>query len=671
MAKKPTYEQLEQRIKEIEKTSFEHQKAEQPLQEFEQEKELILNSLVEHVIYQDTEMRILWANRAACESANLTREQLLGRFCYEIWPKRSEPCPDCPLRKAMKTGQPEEIEKYTPDGRAWFIRGYPVKDAKDKIVGATELTLDITERKQAEQELRNAHDKLEQRVKERTAELVKANEELRRQIEERKRAEETLQESEENYRHLFQTITDAIMLFDAETRQFIDVNDAALRLYGYSREEFLKLTHQDITSEAENSDITIRQTLEGKLARIPVRYHKKKDGSIFPVEISTNTFTLRNRKVLCGVIRDITERKRAEEELLEREQVMKTILAVSPVGISLVRNRIIEQANRAMDRIWGYEEGSLVGKSTKVLYADDEEYNRVGHEFYSEIQKKGIGSLETRWVTQDGREIQCVLQGSPLDPSDLSKGVIVAAMDITEFKRAEDLVFNLSQMLMQAQERERQMISRELHDSIAQNLSTLKIGCDLIFDDQPAISHELKVKMAKYSNLIEQTISAVRNLAYDLRPPVLDEIGLVKALEIYCDEFSENSGIKVDFQSAGIHKLNFDSNTEIHLYRLVQEGLNNIRKHAHAKRATIKMVGASPNIILRIEDNGKGFDVRTRELKLDKEKRMGLRSMKERVKLLQGRMTIQSRPKKGTKILITYPFKYKNNASEKLNMNHG
>ncbi|MBW1737236.1 MAG: PAS domain-containing protein [Deltaproteobacteria bacterium] len=547
MAQKPTYEKLEQRIQELEKAALERQKVERPLEEFEQEKEIILKSLFEHVIYQDTEMRILWANRAACESVNMPHEQLLGRFCYEIWPKRSSPCPDCPLKKAMETGQPEQVEKSTPDGRAWFIRGYPVQDASGKIIGAIELTLDITDRKQAEQELRNAHDKLEQRVKERTAELVKANEELRRQIE---------------------------------------------------------------------------------------------------------------------------ERKRAEEQLLDREQLMKTILAVSPVGICLVRNRIIEQANRAMDRIWGYQEGSLVGKSTKVLYSDDEEYNRVGHEFYSEIEKKGLGSLETRWVTQDAREIQCLLQGSPLDPSDLSKGVIVAAMDITEFKRAENLVFNLSQMLMQAQERERQMISRELHDSIAQNLSTLKIGCDLIFDDQPAISHELKVKMAKYSNLIDQTISTVRNLAYDLRPPVLDEIGLVKALEIYCDEFSENSGIKVDFQSAGIHKLNFDSNTEIHLYRLVQEGLNNIRKHAHAAQATIKIVGAYPNIILRIEDDGQGFDVKARKLKLDKEKRMGLRSMKERVKLLQGRMSIQSRPTKGTKILITYPFKDKNNALEKLNMNH-
>ncbi|MGD9082759.1 MAG: PAS domain S-box protein [Desulfobacterales bacterium] len=639
MVKKPSYEELEQRVKELEKAALERKKAEEPLQEFEQEKEIILKSLVEHVIYQDTEMRILWANRAACESVNLTQEQLLGRFCYEIWPQRNDPCPDCPLRKAMKTGQSEEIEKYTPDGRVWFIRGYPVQDENGKIVGAIELTLDITERKQAEEELRNARHKLEQRVEERTAELVEANEELKQ---------------------LFQTVTDAIILFDAKTRKFIDVNKAALTLYGYSREEFLKLRHKDITAEPENSDVSIRQTLEGKLVRIPVRYHKKKDGAIFPVEISASVFTLRNRKVLCGVIRDITERKRVEESLHEREQIMKAILAASPMGIGLVHNRILDWTNSAMNRIWGYEEGFLLGKSTKMLYPDAEEYERVGRDFYSEIEEKGVGQVETRWVTKDGKEIRCYIQGSPLDPSDLSKGVIVAAMDITERKRAEDLVRNLSQMLMQAQERERQMISYELHDSIAQNLSKLKIDCNLIFDDQPAISHELKVKMEKYSDLIDQTITVVRNLAYDLRPPLLDEMGLVKAIEIYCEEFSENSGLKVDFQSAGIHKLIFDSSAEIHLYRLVQEGLNNIRKHAHATQATIKIMGASPNVILRIEDDGKGFDVKARELALDKEKRLGIRSMKERVNLLGGQMTIHSRLMEGTKIFIKYPIHIKN-----------
>ncbi|MGD8770741.1 MAG: PAS domain-containing protein, partial [Desulfobacterales bacterium] len=135
-------------------------KYQRAIRESKQEKELILNSMVEHVIHQDTEMRILWANRAACESVNLTPEEIVGRFCYEIWSQRSQPCSDCPVLKAMKTGHTEEKEKYTPDGKSWFVRGHPVRDANGKIVGAIELTLDITERKQAEEALQKAHNQL-------------------------------------------------------------------------------------------------------------------------------------------------------------------------------------------------------------------------------------------------------------------------------------------------------------------------------------------------------------------------------------------------------------------------------------------------------------------------------------------------------------------------------
>jgi signal transduction histidine kinase len=225
-------------------------------------------------------------------------------------------------------------------------------------------------------------------------------------------------------------------------------------------------------------------------------------------------------------------------------------------------------------------------------------------------------------------------------------------------------------MMMQTQERERQMISYELHDRIAQNLSSLKLGCDLMFDGQSNISPELKEKKIYLSKVIEQTIIAVRDLSYDLRPPGIDEMGLVTAIEIYCEEFSEKSGLKVEFQSAGMHKLYLDDDIKIHLYRLIQEGLNNIQKHADADRVIIKLVGASPNIILRVEDNGKGFDVRERELSLGKEKRMGLRSMKERVNLLGGEITIQSRRMKGTQIFIKLPFKEKNSDSEKKHTSH-
>jgi signal transduction histidine kinase len=243
------------------------------------------------------------------------------------------------------------------------------------------------------------------------------------------------------------------------------------------------------------------------------------------------------------------------------------------------------------------------------------------------------------------------------DTTGIVTGLVGVISDITERKHAEDLVRDLSQRLMQAQECERQMISCELHDSIAQNLSTLKLYCSRLFKALSSPESDIKALSADASNLLDQTITAVRDMAYDLRPPSLDHMGLVSALDVFCEEFAEKNDILVDFQAAGIHESILTSGTQINLYRLVMEGLNNIRKHAVAAKATIRLVGAYPNIILRIEDNGKGFDVKERERSIVNEKRMGLRSMKERVNLLQGRMSILSQLNKGTQIVITLPLK--------------
>ena len=158
MVRKPTYEELEQRVKKLEKEAAQRMLMDEKVINAEGES-AILDSLVEHVIHQDTRMRILWANRAACESAGLTLEELLGRHCYEIWPQREAPCPDCPVLKAMETGQPQKIEKFTPDGKTWFIRGYPVRDDKGRVVGGIEVTLEITDRKRAEEGLRESEDR--------------------------------------------------------------------------------------------------------------------------------------------------------------------------------------------------------------------------------------------------------------------------------------------------------------------------------------------------------------------------------------------------------------------------------------------------------------------------------------------------------------------------------
>ncbi len=126
--------------------------AEEALRAAEQEKETILDSLIEHVVHEDTEMRVRWANRAACESVGLTRAELIGRRCYEVWAECDGLCPDCPVAKAMSTGQAHEMERATADGRAWHIRGYPVRDEGGSITGGVEVRLDITERRRAEEE---------------------------------------------------------------------------------------------------------------------------------------------------------------------------------------------------------------------------------------------------------------------------------------------------------------------------------------------------------------------------------------------------------------------------------------------------------------------------------------------------------------------------------------
>lgn len=353
---------------------------------------------------------------------------------------------------------------------------------------------------------------------------------------------------------------------------------------------------------------------------------------------------------------EMEERKQVEASLRERKEALKAILGAPPIGIGFAVDRIIRWGNKALHHMLGYEDGSLAGRNVRVVYPDKDEYERAGWALYEPVKHHGIGQVETTWVRKDGHAIDCYVQVSPLDPEDTSKGVIVCVLDITDRKRAEEHIHALTHELIKAQESERQVISRELHDRVAQDLSYLKIACETLFDNQPPVSTEVKQRVEEISKRLRGTIMAVRDLSYDLRPPGLDQWGLVETISQYCEEFSERSGLLVDFTCGGMDGLRLDFDPEINLYRLVQEGLNNIWKHAEASHSTVSLVVAYPSIILRIMDDGKGFDVEKRLAAVDTEKRMGLRSMDERVRLLGGKMRINS-GMRGTKITIKIPLK--------------
>jgi PAS domain S-box-containing protein len=230
-----------------------------------------------------------------------------------------------------------------------------------------------------------------------------------------------------------------------------------------------------------------------------------------------------------------------------------------------------------------------------------------------------------------------------------------------ERKRAEEDIRRLSQELLQAQEIERQRLSCDLHDNLAQDLSTLRISLNTLFDDQLDISSDKRQRIAELSKMVQHSIMVVRDMSYDLHPASLEELGLVQTVRQYCDEFAEKYSLEIELFSVGLDGIEMDSDTEISLYRFIQEGLNNIRKHAEASHVIIRLSASFPYIMLRIEDNGKGFDVQKQLGAAFREKRMGLRSMEQRVVFLRGKMEIDSSPTRGTRILAKIPYTEKTN----------
>jgi PAS domain S-box-containing protein len=231
----------------------------------------------------------------------------------------------------------------------------------------------------------------------------------------------------------------------------------------------------------------------------------------------------------------------------------------------------------------------------------------------------------------------------------------MAFVEILNHKRSEELVHALSQELLKAQEVERKRLSFDLHDSLAQDLAALKIGLDMLLEEQEEIPVERRQRVAELSKMVQRDIMVVRNMAYDLHPAGLRELGLVQTVRLYCEDFSIRTGRQVEFFSVGLDAVELDSDSEIALYRLIQESLTNIQKHTDTGQVTIRLTASFPHITLRIEDQGKGFDVEKRLVAALGEKRMGLWSMQQRVAHLKGELKIESHPAQGTTIMVRFP----------------
>ncbi len=255
----------------------------------------------------------------------------------------------------------------------------------------------------------------------------------------RKRAEAALRASEKRYRTLFDRVPVGLYRVTPEG-QILDANLAMMKLLGYSdRASLLATDMNDIYAIPEVRAQWRKKLEQDEVIRGFEVQLRRRDGAVIWVTDNTQAVRDVEGNIIYheGSLEDITERKSAEDALQESERTLKTIMATVPVGIGMVKDRVLDWANEAMYRMVSWEQRALLGKSARVLYESDAEYKRVGQELYSEIAEHGIGRVETRWVRKDGSAFDCFILARDIDPADPSKGQIVAVTDITERKNME------------------------------------------------------------------------------------------------------------------------------------------------------------------------------------------------------------------------------------------
>lgn len=364
-----------------------------------------------------------------------------------------------------------------------------------------------------------------------------------------------------------------------------------------------------------------------------------------------------NPQLLRRAIRYSTERKQAELAIEAERKKLFAVLNSLPAFVHLKGADFkIGFANRRFQEVFGNPGNNPCYELLRGRSEPCEDCHS------GEVLKTKVPQ-QFEWTNADNTRTYEVYHYPFCSGDDLQ--VLTLGIDITarnqaqqKLRESEENLRYLASQLLTSQERERKRISRELHDSAAQELSALKIGLENLLADSPERPvEEFNLRISQLLQKLQRTLTSIRTLSYDLRPPDLEHFGLVQAIKTQCEEFTARTDIKVDFMAAGIEAGHLDDDAAINLYRIIHEGLTNVWRHAQAMNVNVRLVASFPKIILRLEDDGQGFDVMEQEASRHGDKHLGLLGMRERVALLGGEIKIESQLTKGTKISIEIPWK--------------
>lgn len=511
---------------------------------------------------------------------------------------------------------------------------------------------------------------------------------------ERQRAEETLRKSEERMR-LFYDLPLIGMAIVSPNQKWLQFNDKLCEILGYSREEMKGLTFLDLThpDDMERSMTHFNRVLAGEIDGYSLdKKYVRKDGRQVDVSVAVRCVRHANGLVdyFVSLVQDITERKRMEGALRESEYRYRHLFSHAPISIweedfsavgdwmDELRAKGISDLAEHLDTHPGslHEALSLIRvldvnettlKAFEASCKEDlfDSLNRVFTEetyqgFRSELlaiwEGKNQMDFEFTAQTLKGRRLDCLMHWiAPVESGHkvLSR-VIVAIADITErklaekeLKRSEAELRALSTHLQTVREDESTRIARELHDELGQTLTGIKMDLSWLMqrlENQPALLDRARETL----QLADSTVQVVRRICTELRPGVLDDLGLVAALEWQASDFERRTGIQCVFTSSD-EELALPAESATALFRICQEALTNVARHAAASHVSISLVKDQTTLSMKITDNGKGIG----KIDMDKADSFGVVGMRERAALLGWSFSIENVPNGGTCVSIT------------------
>ena len=515
--------------------------------------------------------------------------------------------------EAVRSGAPYEldVQMFSADGSLKWItaRGAVRHDEDGQIVGLHGTVQDITGRKEHERSL-------------------------------------------DLFRSLIDQSNDALEIVDSETFRFLDVNEKACRDLGYTRDELLSLTIRDVDPNVTDEHVRDVQQLCGRAGFAMFEsVHRRKDGSVFPVEINIKRVCLEDRVYFVNVARDITERRQTQQALRDSEERLR-LAAEAGRMFAYTWDVATDQITRSGEssEILGISAGTPLTGQQVVARIHPHDRERALTAMNALTPEHPQLMVSYRLVRPDGSVIwveRC--SRAYFDEKGAPARIVGMVADITQRKLAEEALSSVSRRLIEAQESERARIARDLHDDIGQRLALLSLELGQLKDlaSNPDEIHRGVDDLLRQTGAIASDIQA---LSHELHSSKLQLLEVVAAIGGFCREIAEQQEITIDFTNEGVPD-DVPPDIALCLFRVLQEALRNAERHSQVRAFSVDLRGTPDAIRLTVRDAGRGFDPHSAA----RGGGLGLTSMRERLKLVGGDLVIDSQPAKGTTIVARVP----------------